>query len=288
MKQQQVSGLNSSFLADFWQRLRQNRLAVAGLVVIGLLFLVALTADWFAPYPYDYQDYDHVLEPPSLQHWMGTDNLGRDILSRIMHGARISLKVGFVSLAGGAFVGSLLGLISGFYGGTMGAIIMRLVDMLMAMPRTVLAISIAATLGPGLANVMLAVAVGSVPAFARLVRAATLDVKNEVYIESARALGITNGRIIIRHVLPNIMAPIIVQATLGVGTSITLAAALGFLGIGIEPPAPEWGAMLAVSRGFMRDHIHMVLFPGLAIMITVLALNLLGDGLRDALDPKLK
>ncbi len=278
----------STYLVDVLMRMKQNPLVVVSSLVFLLICGLTLLADFIAPYPYDYQDHTRVLEPPSWQHLMGTDHLGRDIFSRILYGGQVSLIVGFVSLAGGAIGGSLLGVLAGFFGGWLDLVIMRLVEILMAIPRTVLAISMAATLGPGLTNTMLAVAISSLPAFARIARASTLSVKSEGYVEAARSVGATNMGIITRHILPNIMAPIIVQATLGVGTAITLAAALGFLGLGIEPPMPEWGAMLAASRGFMRDHAYMVMFPGLAIMLTVITLNLLGDGLRDALDPKLK
>ncbi len=273
---------------DVLLRMGKSPLVVVSLCVFLLICGLTLLADIIAPYPYDYQDHTNVLQPPSWQHPMGTDHLGRDIFSRILHGGRVSLKVGFVSLAGGAIAGTLLGVVAGYFGGWLDLVIMRCVEVLMAIPRTVLAIAMAATLGPGLTNTMLAVAISSLPAFARLARASTLSVKNEGYVEAARALGATNMGIINRHILPNIMAPLIVQATLGVGTAITLAAALGFLGLGIEPPTPEWGSMLAAARGFMRDHAYMVLFPGLAIMLTVITLNLLGDGLRDALDPKLR
>ncbi|NLW16256.1 MAG: ABC transporter permease [Firmicutes bacterium] len=280
--------ITTTYIMDVFKRMRRNPLVVISFLVFLLICWLILLADYIAPYPYAYQAHTRVLEPPSRQHLMGTDHLGRDIFSRILHGGRVSLKVGFVSLAGGALGGCLLGVMAGYFGGWLDLVIMRCVEILMAIPRTVLAISMAATLGPGLTNTMLAVAISSVPAFARIARASTLSVKNQVYVEAARALGATHPGIIVRHILPNIMAPIIVQATLGVGTAITLAATLGFLGLGIEPPTPEWGAMLAASRGFMRDHVHMVLFPGLAIMLTVITLNLIGDGLRDALDPKLK
>ena len=278
----------SSQWRDVWRRLRKNRMAMFGLCVLILLVFLAIFADVVAPYGYDEQNYSQLLELPSWQHIMGTDNYGRDIFSRIVYGTRISLLIGFISLAISTVVGSILGACAGYFGGASDTIIMRGSDILMAIPRTVLAIAIATTLGPGLVNAMIAVAIGTIPSFTRVVRASTLTVKDQEYVEAARAIGASNFHIIKKYIFPNVLAPIIVQATLGVGTAILLAASLSFLGIGISPPTPEWGSMLSAARSYMRDYWHMVLFPGLAIMITVLALNLFGDGLRDALDPKLK
>lgn len=274
--------------SETWKRLRRNRLAVAGLVILALIFLLAIFADFIAPYPYDAQDYTATFQGPSVQHLFGTDNNGRDILSRIIYGTRVSLQIGFISLLGGAVVGCLLGAVAGYFGGVVDTLIMRFNDILMAIPRIVLAISIASALGPGLTNAMIAVAISSVPNFARIVRASTLTIKDQEFIEAAHCIGAKNSRIILRHIFPNVLAPIIVQATLGVGTAIILAASLSFLGLGVQPPTPEWGSMLSAARTYMRDYPYMVIFPGLAIMVTVLALNLFGDGLRDALDPKLK
>lgn len=273
---------------DIWHRLCRNRLAMFGLCVLVLLVLLAIFADVIAPYGYDDQDYTQMLQFPSWQHIMGTDNFGRDIFSRIIYGTRISLQIGFISLLGSAVVGSILGACAGYFGGVSDTIIMRGADILMAIPRTVLAIAIATTLGPGLTNAMIAVAISSIPSFARVVRASTLTIKEQEYVEAARAIGASDAHIIAKYIFPNVMSPIIVQATLGVGTAIILAASLSFLGLGIQPPIPEWGAMLSAARSYMRDYWYMVTFPGAAIMVTVLALNLFGDGLRDALDPKLK
>lgn len=281
-----VSNRNGQ-LHDVWDRLKKNRLAMIGLIVLILIVLVAIFADFIAPFPYDLQNYSDAKQFPSKKYIFGTDNFGRDIFSRVVYGTRISLKIGFISLSVGAFIGSLLGAISGYFGGWIDSVIMRLTDVLMSIPKVVLAIAISSTLGPGLVTSMVAVGISSIPNFSRVVRASTLSVKEQEYIEAARALGVNHFRILFRHIFPNILAPIIVQATLGVGTSIILAASLSFLGLGVEPPTPEWGAMLSAARTFMRDEWYMVLFPGLAIMITVLSLNLLGDGLRDALDPKL-
>ncbi len=273
---------------DIWRRLCRNRLAVFGMIVLVFLVLLAIFADIVAPYPYDLQDYSAAFQFPSWAHPFGTDNYGRDILSRVIHGTRISLQISLISLSGGTLVGCLLGAVAGYFGGRLDTVIMRFNDILMSIPKTILAIAIATTLGPGLVNAMIAVSISSVPTFARVVRASTLTVKDQEYVEAAHAIGCSNARIIARYIFPNVMAPIIVQATLGVATAIILAASLSFLGLGIQPPTPEWGAMLSAARAFMRDQWYMVFFPGLAIMLTVLALNLFGDGLRDALDPKLK
>ncbi|HHY52942.1 MAG TPA: ABC transporter permease [Clostridiales bacterium] len=273
---------------DIWRRLCKNRLAVFGMIILVGLVLLAIFADVIAPYPYDLQNYSEAFEFPSWRHPFGTDNYGRDILSRVIYGARISLQIGFISLSGGALMGCILGAVAGFFGGWLDTLIMRFNDILMSIPKTILAIAIATTLGPGLVNAMIAVSISSIPTFARVVRASTLTVKEQEFVEAARAIGASNARIIFRHIFPNVLAPIIVQSTLGVGTSIVLAASLSFLGLGIQPPTPEWGAMLSAARGFIRDQWYMVFFPGLAIMLTVFALNVFGDGLRDALDPKLK
>lgn len=289
MKEKNITqGKKRSQASETWKRLRKNRLAVVGLAILALIFLLAIFADFIAPYPYDLQDYTATFQGPSAQHLFGTDNTGRDILSRIIYGTRVSLQIGFISLLGGAFVGCLLGAVAGYFGGIVDTIIMRFNDILMAIPRIVLAISIASALGPGLVNAMIAVAISSVPNFARIVRASTLTIKDQEFIEAAQCIGVSNSRIILRHIFPNVLAPIIVQATLGVGTAIILAASLSFLGLGVQPPTPEWGSMLSSARTYMRDYPYMAIFPGLAIMVTVLALNLFGDGLRDALDPKLK
>lgn len=275
-------------LYDIWHRLCRNHLAVIGMVILMLLVLIAIFADFLAPYPFDLQDYNATLQFPNAAHLMGTDNYGRDILSRIIYGSRISLKIGFISLSCGALIGSLLGSVAGYFGKATDTAIMRLMDIMMSIPKTVLAICIATTLGPGLTNAVIAVAISSIPEFARVTRASTMTVRDQEYIEAARSIGCSRTRIILRYIFPNIMAPIIVQATLGIGIAIILAASLSFLGLGIQPPIPEWGAMLSESRTYYRDYWYMVAFPGCMIMLTVLSLNLFGDGLRDALDPKMK
>jgi peptide/nickel transport system permease protein len=274
--------------AETWKRLQKNKLAVAGMIILLMIILVAIFAEQIAPYSYEQQDYSSTFQGPSTAHWFGTDNFGRDIFSRVIFGTRTSLQIGFISLAFGAFLGCILGAVAGYFGGAIDTAIMRFTDILMSIPRTVLAIAIATTLGTGLTNAVIAVAISSIPNFARVVRASTLTVKDQEYVEAARCIGAKSPHIIAQHIFPNVLAPIIVQATLGVGTSIILAAALSFLGLGVQPPTPEWGSMLSAARTHMRDYPYMVAFPGLAIMVTVLALNLFGDGLRDALDPKLK
>ena len=277
-----------SQLYEVWKRLRKNRLAVMGLAILAVLVLCAIFADFIAPYPYDKQDYLAVLQSPSWNHWMGTDEYGRDIFSRVIYGSRISLYVGFISLSGGALMGCIVGSIAGYFGGRVDDVIMRVMDVLNGIPRIVLAIAIAGTIGSGITSALIAVAVSSVPNFARVVRAATMTVRDQEFVEASQSLGASHAHIIVQHIFPNILAQIIVQATLGIGTAILLCASLSFLGLGVQPPTPEWGSMLSNARNFMRDYPYMVIAPGIAIMLTVLALNLFGDGLRDALDPKLK
>lgn len=273
---------------DVFLRLRRNRLAMIGLAIVVILILVAVFADFIAPYGYAKQNIRETLQSPSMKHLCGTDQFGRDIFSRIIYGSRISLKVGFIAVSIAMVTGGLLGAISGYYGGKLDNLIMRVMDVLLSIPQILLAIAIAASLGPGLFNLMIAVGISSIPGYARIVRGSVLSIRNQEFVEAARAMGSGDLRIILRHILPNCMAPVIVQATLGVAFAILTAAGLSFIGLGIQPPSPEWGAMLSGGRVYIRDHSYMTFFPGLAIMVTILALNFLGDGLRDALDPKLK
>lgn len=275
-------------LGDIWKRLRKNKLAVLGLVIITVIVLVAVFADFIAPYSYDQQDLMICFQGPSLQHWFGTDEFGRDIFSRVVYGARISLLIGFVAVAIAMVIGVLLGAFSGYYGDKVDNVIMRLMDILLSIPQIILAIAIVAVLGNGLFNLMLAVGISSIPHYARIVRASVLSVKDQEFIEAAKAAGSSDLRIIFKHIIPNCLAPIIVQATLGVAMAILTAAGLSFVGLGISPPTPEWGSMLSSGRSYIRDYSYMTMFPGLAIMLTIFALNVLGDGLRDALDPKQK
>ena len=280
--------IKSSFWGDAWRRLKQDRAAVVALCVLVLLILCGIFAPYIAPDPYDLQDSTATFQLPNAQHLLGTDNFGRDILSRIIYGSRVSLIVGFSSIIVAIIVGGLLGAISGYYGGKVDNILMRLMDILMAIPGMLLAISLAAVLKPGLMNLVISIAIAEVPGYARVVRASVLTIKDQEYIEAATCIGASDRRIILRHIIPNCMAPIIVQATLGVAGAILSAASLSFLGLGIQPPTPEWGSMLSSARQFIRQYWHMTTFPGLAIMITIFALNVLGDGLRDALDPRMK
>ncbi|WP_353120304.1 ABC transporter permease [Nitratidesulfovibrio sp.] len=269
-------------------RLSRNRLAVLGLIVLLLLVATAVFAPWLAPYHFATQDLLAAFEPPSWAHPLGTDDFGRDILSRIIYGARVSLQVGIFAVAIAMVFGGVLGAISGYYGGRIDGVIMRVMDILLSIPQILLAISIAAALGPGLLNLTIAVGVAALPTFARVVRGAVMSIVGQEFIEAARCMGASDAWIIARHILPNCSAPIIVQSTLRVAQAILAAAALSFLGLGIQPPFPEWGGMLAGARGYVRDYAYMTIFPGLAIMITIMALNFLGDGLRDAMDPKMK
>ncbi|MCL1994287.1 MAG: ABC transporter permease [Spirochaetes bacterium] len=273
---------------DVWKRFRKNKAAMSGLIVITILVLSAIFANVIAPEGFDEQNLTRTFQPPSREHLMGTDNLGRDQFSRIIFGTRTSLQVGFVAVSIAMVIGSLIGAIAGFFGGKVDNIIMRFVDILLAIPGILLAIAIASALGTGMTNLMIAVGISAIPSYARIVRSAALSVREQEFIEAARAMGGSDTRIIMRHVLPNCMAPIIVQVTLGLAGAILSAAGLSFIGLGIMPPTPEWGSMLNVGRRFIRDHWFLTVFPGLAIVTVVLAFNLVGDGLRDALDPKLK
>jgi len=273
---------------DIWKRFRKNKAAMLGFIVMLILILTAIFADVIASEGLDAQNLDRTFQPPSLQHPLGTDNLGRDMLARIIYGTRTSLRIGFTCVGVALTMGVIFGSIAGYYGGKLDNILMRFIDILIAVPNILLAIAIASALGPGLTNTMIAVGVGSIPGFARQTRAAVLTVREREFIEAARAIGGNDFRIITRHILPNCMAPIMVEATLGLGGAILSAAALSFIGLGIQPPTPEWGYMLSVGRRFFLEHGYLVVFPGLAIVIVVVALNIMGDGLRDALDPKLK
>jgi peptide/nickel transport system permease protein len=272
----------------FYKQLRKNKMAMIGGGIILFYMLVALFAPFIAPHDPLEIDLLNKLQTPSLDHWMGTDDKGRDILSRVIYGSQLSLAVGAVSVMIGAFFGIILGLVSGYYGKWIDTVIMRFIDVLLAFPGLLLALAIISALGPSLINVMLAVGIFSVPTFARIVRGSTLAAKKMEYVDAIRALGANDFKIIFVHILPNILSPIIVQGTLRLATAILTAAGLSFLGMGAQPPSPEWGAMLSGGRNFLWSAPHLATFPGLAIAFIVLGLNLFGDGLRDALDPRMK
>ena len=273
---------------EAWHGLRKNKMAVVGGVILLVFILCAIFAEFIAPYPYDEQNWEHLLEAPSAQFIMGTDAYGRDIFSRIVYGSRISLMVGFIAVSLAALVGGTIGAMAGYFRGRLDNVLMRLMDILLAIPSILLAIAIVNILGPSLTNVMIAVGLSSVPSYARIVRAAVLSIRDSEFIEAAVATGDGTAAIILHNILPNCLAPIIVQATLGVASAILSAAGLSFLGLGLQPPSPEWGAMLSEGRQYIYNAWWATTCPGLAIVLIVLALNLFGDGLRDALDPKLK
>jgi glutathione transport system permease protein len=274
--------------SEFWRKFKKQHVAVAAGIFVLLLVVVAIFAPWIVPYDAEnFFDYDRLNALPSLQHWFGVDPLGRDIFSRIVMGARVSLTAGFVSVAVGAVIGTLLGLVAGYYEGWPERIIMRICDVLFAFPGILLAIGIVAILGGGMTNVIIAVSIFSIPTFARLVRGNTLALKHLTFIEAARSVGAPDRTIIARHIFPGTIAAVVVYFSLRIGTSIITAASLSFIGMGAQPPTPEWGAMLNEARADMMTAPHVALFPSLAIFLTVLAFNLLGDGLRDALDPKI-
>ncbi|MDR7419618.1 MAG: ABC transporter permease [Armatimonadota bacterium] len=270
------------------RRLRRNRGAIAGLYLVLALVAVAVFAGSLAPYDPIKINPDSALQPPNRQFLLGTDTLGRDILSRLVHGARISLRVGLVSVGIAAALGTTLGLLAGYYGRWLDLGIMRFIDLLLAFPNVLLALAIIAILGPSIFNLMIAVGISATPAYARLVRGSVLSAKENTYVEAARAVGCHDRLIIRRHILPNVLAPLIVLSTLGMAGAILTGAALSFLGLGVQPPTPEWGVMLSDGRNYLRRAWWITTFPGVAIMMTVLAINMLGDGLRDALDPRLK
>jgi peptide/nickel transport system permease protein len=273
---------------DAWRRLRQDHAAVAGMVVIALLAIIAVIAPAITPYPPNDQSFRIKLEAPSSEHLMGTDEFGRDVLSRVLIGTRVALGVGIFPVLIALVVGVSLGLAAGYYGHRVDQVVMRLIDILLAFPWLLLAIGIMAILGPGIKNVVIAVAIVYVPAFARIVRGSVLSIKEKEYVEAARAMGQPDGRIIIRHILANAWAPIIVLSTLSIGQAIIYAAGLSFIGLGTQPPDADWGVMLSSGREYLRDGPWLGFFPGFAILLTVLAFNLFGDGLRDALDPRLR
>lgn len=286
--------LYPSPLKELWQAFAHNKGAVGGLLFMLLIVFCALFAPWVAPFDPSEQFRDALLTPPAwleggqMRFWLGTDELGRDILSRLIHGARLSLLIGLASVALSLIPGILLGLVAGFYPRLLGPSIMRAMDIMLALPSLLLAVAIVAILGPGLINTVIAIAVVSLPSYVRLTRAAVMSELGRDYVTAAQLVGASKLRLMFVTVLPNCMAPLIVQATLSFSSAILDAAALGFLGLGVQPPTPEWGTMLASARDYIERAWWVVSLPGLTILLSVLAINLMGDGLRDALDPKLK
>ncbi len=279
-----------SQISAIWRRLLRNKMAIAGLAILCAIILAALFADVL----FDYetmviqQSASLRLKGPTSEHWLGTDEVGRDILARIVHGARVSLPVAFATIMIAAFTGGILGAIAGYGSKQVDNIIMRIMDVFLAIPSVLLSITLVSALGTNMGNLLLAISISNIPPFARIVRSSVLTIRNEEYIEAAQAIGCGDIRIIIKHIIPNCMGPLIVQATLSIAGSILGISSLSFLGLGIQPPTPEWGSMLSSGRQYIRYAWWVCAFPGLAIMLVILSLNLLGDGLRDALDPKLK
>ena len=289
MKTETVSKRRRKSLAyDAWRRLVRNKAAVIGMIWLTILILAAIFAPLLTNYDYATQNLKEAYMAPCAKHWLGTDNLGRDLFSRLVYGGRISLVLGIVCVGiSWAFAGPI-GAISGFYGGKVDNVLMRFVDLFQAIPGFLLSVSIAAALGSGMFNCMIAVGIGSIPPCARLLRGAILPIQNMEYIEAARSIRASDGRIIFKHVLPNVLAPVIVSITMSIAGALLMSASLSFIGLGVQPPSPEWGAMLASARSHLRKYPYMAIVPGMAIFSTTLALNLIGDGLRDALDPRLR
>lgn len=275
-----------SQLREMWASLSSNKGALVGLAIILFLVFVAVFGHWLMPYDPNYSDMSASFVAPCAEHLFGTDQLGRDIFSRIIYGTHISLTVGLAAVAISLTVGTVLGAFAGYYGGRTDTVIMRLMDMMLAIPSILLAIAFMAALGKGLDKAVIAIGLVSIPEYARIVRGSILSVKENDYVQAARVVGNRNGRIVFKHIMPNILSSIVVRATLGISTAVLDTSALGFLGLGIQPPYAEWGDMLGRARGFIFSAPYTLIFPGIAITITVLAFNLLGDGLRDALDPK--
>lgn len=271
---------------EFWERFSANRFALAGLAVIALLFLLSFAASYLTPYDPDAIDAWHVLLPPSAEHWFGTDELGRDVLTRVIFGARVSLKVGFVAVGIAVVVGTVVGLFAGFYGGWVDSLLMRIVDIMLCFPTFFLILAVIAMLEPSIWYIMVIIGLTGWMGVARLVRAEVLSLKSRDFISAARVLGASDRRIIFRHILPNALSPVLVSATLGVAGAILTESALSFLGIGVQPPTPSWGNILTSGKDYIEFAWWLSLFPGVAILITVLSYNLVGEGIRDALDPR--
>jgi peptide/nickel transport system permease protein len=278
----------TSEAAEIFKRFKRNLPAMTGAVVLLCLVMLALFAPLIAPYNYAAMDMTSMHASPSMEHWFGTDQLGRDILSRIMYGARFSLSLGILAMLVSSAVGIVFGSLAGYFGGKVDNIVLRFFDIVQSIPGMLLAIVISTVLGAGFINTALAMSIGGIPMVVRLLRASILRIRKEEYLEAAVSVNCSTPRIIFRYVFPNSYSPLLVSATMGIGNTIMGSAALSFIGLGVQPPLAEWGAMLSGARGYIRDYPHEIIFPGLFIMITVLAFNFIGDGLRDAMDPKLK
>lgn len=279
---------NNSFLAETWRQFKKNKLAVVGLIMIFLLILMAIFADYIAPYPYDLQDHASSFAAPSSEHLLGCDKLGRDLLSRLIYGSRESLKLGIIASVLAATIGVILGMIAGFFGGAVDDVIMRFIDIYQSIPTLLFCICISAVVGMGTGSAILAIGLVSIGSFARLLRAAVMTAKEQEYVEAAKAIGASRLRIMVKHILPNSISPIIVNFTMKLGVCVQFGATMSYLGMGSQPPIPEWGTMLAEGRNYIRQNPMLVLYPGIFIMVAVLAFNLMGDGVRDAMDPRLR
>ncbi|WP_434310626.1 ABC transporter permease [Hominifimenecus sp. rT4P-3] len=275
-------------LKEIWRRFKKNRLAMVGLVVILIVVVLSILAPLIAPYGLDEQNAKNRLLAPCAEHLFGTDNYGRDILTRVLYGGRISLTVAIGATAISGFFGIILGSIAGFFGGKVDNAIMRVLDVFMALPATLTAIAISTVLGTGITKTMLALGLATVPRFARIVRGPILSLRTSEFIEAAQSIDVSTPKIIFKHIIPNVLSPIIVQATLYIATTLMVASSLSFVGLGVQPPSAEWGAMITAGRAYIKGNWWLITFPGLAILISVFSMNVLGDGLRDALDPRLK
>ncbi len=283
-----LAALGTTPFYEVWQSLKSNKRAMIGLGFIVFIVLLAIFADVLAPYGMREQNLANALAKPSFSHWMGTDDLGRDVLSRVIYGTRTSISIGFLSILIALVIGGGLGVIAGYFKGVTDAVIMRICDVLLSIPSILLAIAIVASFGGGLLNLVVAIAIGNIPIFARMIRSSVLGLTERQFIEASHALGSSHFRIITKHIIPNTLSPIIVQVSMGIAGAILSAAGLGFIGLGLEASVAEWGLMLSNGRAYMRTDMYLTIFPGLAIMFSILAFNMLGDGIRDALDPKLR
>lgn len=287
-KKTDITSVPEGSVRDILGALIRNKRALLGLIFILVLIFVAVFADVLAPFKMTEQNLSNALQKPGGAHYFGTDELGRDVFSRILYGTRISLTIGMSAVTIAVLIGGTMGLVAGYYGGRIDGIIMRLTDVLLSIPSILLAIAIVASLGSKLPNLIMAIGIGMIPTYARITRSAVMGVREKQFVEAAHALGGSDFKIMMRHILPNILSPLIVQASMGIASGILSAAGLGFIGLGVEVSVAEWGTMLNSGRQYMRTHAFLTLYPGIAIMLTILAFNLLGDGIRDALDPKMR